>query len=90
MIDASEEIVMARKRATAAEIRAELERRIRICPDREGSCSRSGVPMPRSARPREVDGPNWTVDGLPELAPGCFAVILKIVDQARLEFELTC
>ncbi len=80
---------MAKKQATAAEIRAELQRRIELCADRDGSCCRSGAPTPRLTRSKEGGGPNWTVDGLPELAPGCFGAILKIVDQARLEYELT-
>lgn len=79
---------MVKISATAAEIEAELRRRIELCPDRDGSCCGSGVPTPRFARPREEGGPNWTVDGLPELAPGCFGTILKIVDQVRLEYEL--
>jgi hypothetical protein len=32
--------------------------------------------------------PNWTVDGFPGLADGCFTHLVKIVDQARLEYEL--
>ncbi len=77
-----------RKRATAEEIQVELRRRIDDCPERDGSCCRSGVPTPRFSAPRSAGDPNWTVDGLPDLAPGCFGAILKIIDQARLEFDL--
>ncbi len=80
---------MSKKLATSEEIQVELQRRIELCSGRDGSCCRSGVPTPRFTKPKEAGGPNWTVDGLPELAPGCFGVILKIVDQARLEYELT-
>ena len=79
---------MIRKPATAVEIRTELRRRIDACDDLEGNCRSCGVPEPRSMGSKEVGGPNWGVDALPELAHGCFAAILKIVDQARLEFEL--
>ena len=79
---------MVKKRATTEKIQAELKRRIEACDDREGKCRGCGIPIPRAATPKEADGPNWSVEGLPDLAPGCFGVILKIVDQARLEYEL--
>ncbi len=37
---------------------------------------------------RGEGGPNWTVDGFPDLAPGCFTEMVKILDQVRLEYEL--
>ena len=80
--------MMAKKRATAEEIRAELGRRIEACDDLDGSCRGCGVPMPRMMSPKEPTGPNWSVEGFPDLAHGCFGIILKIVDQARLEYEL--
>ena len=77
--------IMEKKRATAEEIQAELRRRIKQC---DGACCQSGVPAPRPATPKASGAPNWTIDGLPELAPGCFTTIVRIVDQARDEFEL--
>lgn len=77
--------IMQKKRATAEEIQDELRRRIQQC---DGLCCRSGVPAPRPVTPKETGAPNWTIDGLPELAPGCFGTIVRIVDQARDEFEL--
>lgn len=78
----------AKKRATAEEIRAELRRRIEACGDLDGRCRGCGAPLPRVTSPKEIDGPNWSVEGFPDLIHGCFGVILKIVDQARLEYEL--
>ena len=77
--------VMEKKRATAEEIQAELRRRIKQC---DGACCQSGIPAPRPVTPKASGAPNWTIDGLPELAPGCFTTIVRIVDQARDEFEL--
>ena len=77
--------IMEKKRATAEEIQAELRRRIKQC---DGACCQSGVPAPRPVTPKVNGAPNWTIDGLPELAPGCFGTIVRIVDQARDEFEL--
>lgn len=79
---------MLKKRATVDEIRTELKRRIEACDDLDGHCRGCGVPELRSMHLKEADGPNWGIDALPHLAPGCFGAILKIVDQARLEFEL--
>ena len=39
--------------------------------------------------PAHHDGsPNWTVPGFPGLPSGGFGTLVKIVDQARLEYEL--
>lgn len=80
--------VTVKKRATASEIQADLEQRIRMCTDRDGNCTRCEAPTPRLVRPKAEGAPNWIVEGLPGLAPGCFGTIVRIVDQARLEYEL--
>ena len=81
-------MIIEKKRATADEIKAELKRRIELCPARDGGCRGCEAPMPEAARPRKEGDPNWIVVALPRLADGCFAAILKIVDEARLEYEL--
>ena len=45
------------------------------------------LPPARAVTPKKIDDPNWIVDGLPNLSPGCFGAILKIVDQMRSEYE---
>jgi hypothetical protein len=79
---------MTKKRATAEEIQAELKRRIETCPDCNGGCRGCGSPRPRRVTPKAEDAANWIVEGLPGLAPGCFGSIVRIVDQARVEYEL--
>jgi hypothetical protein len=81
-----EQSVTMKVRATAEEIQSELKERIERCADRH--CRGCGVPVPQAARPKEAGGANWIVKGLPELAPGCFGAIIRIVDQMRLEYEL--
>jgi hypothetical protein len=81
-------MVIEKKRATAGEIKAELKRRIEQSTARDGGCRGCEAPTPEAASPRKEGDPNWIVVALPRLADGCFAAILKIVDQARLEYEL--
>ena len=77
-----------RKRATAEEIQADLQERIERYFAREGKPSGCEAPRPRPARARLEGGPNWTVDGFPGLPDGCFGALVRIVDQARFEYEL--
>jgi hypothetical protein len=76
-----------KKRATAAEIQADLRERIERQVARDEKFRGCEAPLPRPSRVRN-DGPNWTVDGFPGLQSGCFGTLVKIVDQARLEYEL--
>jgi len=46
------------------------------------------APLPKPLRAGRDGAPNWTIDGFPELQPGCFTALVKIVDQARLEYDL--
>jgi hypothetical protein len=79
---------IVKKRAAAEEIQIELQRRIALCDDHGGKCRGCGIPIPRAVTPKNMGDPNWIVEGLPDLAPGCFGAILKIVDQLRSEYEL--
>jgi hypothetical protein len=89
-VDAADilQTVTIKKRATAEVIHADLSERIERLAAREPrflGCV-AGLPKPLSV-PRD-GAPNWTVDGFTELQPGCFTALVKIVDQARLEYEL--
>jgi hypothetical protein len=77
-----------RKRATAEEIHADLQARIDRIAQREGKLQGCRVSAPKRMTPRGVDAPNWTVEGFPDLKPGCFTTMIKILDQVRMEYEL--
>ena len=77
-----------RRQATAEEIRADLQDRIDRCIARDPKFTGCEAPMPRPVTPRHDSAPNWTIDGFSALAPGCFTALVKIVDQARLEYDL--
>lgn len=81
-------VPIVRKCATADEIQAELGLRIAGLIERDARFGGCQAPRPRPSRVRQDGDPNWAVDGLPGLAPGCFGAIVRIVDQARLEYEL--
>lgn len=80
--------VTIKKRATAVEIQADLSERIERRAAREPRLSGCAAPMPRLSPTHRDGAPNWTVDGFPDLQPGCFTALVKIVDQARREYEL--
>ncbi len=77
-----------KKRATADEIQADLQERIDRLIARDAKFQGCLAPRPRPIPARHEDAPNWTVDGFPGLASGCFTTLVKLVDQARLEYEL--
>jgi len=77
-----------KKRATAAEIQADLGARIARLAAREPKARGCSAPLPKPLPVVRDSGPNWTVDGFPNLQPGCFTALVKLVDQARLEYEL--
>ncbi|MBS0518366.1 MAG: hypothetical protein JSR90_06715 [Proteobacteria bacterium] len=77
-----------RKRATAEEIQADLQERIDRLVARDARFAGSLAPRPRLVQPRDESAPNWIIDGFPALAAGGFTALVKIVDQARLEYEL--
>jgi hypothetical protein len=84
----AEHPVTLKKRATAEEIRADLKGRIERMIARDARYKGCEAPIPKPIPARSVSGANWTVDGFPNLAPGCFTTLVKIVDQARQEYEL--
>jgi hypothetical protein len=77
-----------KKPATAEEIHADLKERIERRIVRDGRFAGCTAPWPRPVLSRKEGPPNWTIDGFTGLAPGCFTELVKIVDQARLEYEL--
>lgn len=80
--------VTIKKQATADEIHADLRGRIERMIARDAKYAGCEAPVPKPVPSRSANGANWTVDGFPGLAPGCFTALVKIVDQARLEYEL--
>jgi len=77
-----------KKRATAAEIRAEIRNRIRESEEMGGVCREFIAPMPRPAAPMDNEDCNWTIHALPSRMPGCEKFVLLIVKKAMGEFEL--
>lgn len=80
--------VTIKKRATAAEIHADLVERIERQAAREPKLRGCSAPTPHPSQTRRDGMPNWTVLGFPNLQPGCFNALVRIVDQARREYEL--
>jgi hypothetical protein len=77
-----------KKRATAEEIQSDLQERIDRIIARDAKFTGCVAPYPRPVPVKKEDAPNWIVDGFPNLADGCFIALVKMVDQARLEYEL--
>jgi hypothetical protein len=77
-----------KKRATAEEIQADLQERIDRLIARDAKFQGCSAARPRVVPQRHDRAPNWTVDGFPGLPSGGFGALVKIVDQARLEYEL--
>jgi hypothetical protein len=80
--------ITLKKRATAAEIHADLSERIARLAAREPKYRGCAAALPKPLHVPRDGAPNWTVDGFPDLQPGCFTALVRIVDQARLEYEL--
>jgi len=89
-LDAADRLhpVTIKKRATAEEIHADLSQRIERQAARDPRLRGCAAPFPRQLHTQRDGAPNWTIDGFPNLQPGCFTALVKIVDQARLEYEL--
>jgi hypothetical protein len=77
-----------KKRATAATIHADLSARIERLAAREPKFHGCAAALPKPLPVARDGAPNWTVAGFTKLQPGCFTALVKIVDQARLEYEL--
>jgi hypothetical protein len=90
MFDAphDEQPVTLKKQATAEEIRTDLQERIDRFIARDPKFAGCAAPTPRPVALLRDGAPNWTIDGFSALAPGCFTALVKIVDQARLEYDL--
>lgn len=84
----TEHPVTLKKHATAEEIQADLQGRIERMIARDPKYRGCEAPTPRPIPTRTGGAANWTVTGFPNLAPGCFIDLVKIVDQARQEYEL--
>lgn len=76
-----------KKRATADEIHADLQSRIDRLAARDDKYRGCRVSAPKAINTNKSSH-NWTIAGFPNLATGCFTEVVKIVDQARLEYEL--
>jgi hypothetical protein len=77
-----------KKRATADEIQADLQERIDRLAARDGRFNGCTAPRPRPSRARTDTAPNWTVDGFPGLPSGGFGLMVELLDQARMEYEM--
>jgi hypothetical protein len=78
-----------KKQATAEEIHTDLVERIERRIARDPRFAGCAAPWPKAVASRREGAPNWTIDGFPGgLAPGCFTELVKLVDQARMEYDL--
>jgi hypothetical protein len=80
--------MIIKKRATAAEIRTEIQNRIQESKDMGGDCRECVAPTPRPAAPMDNEGCNWTIDFLPSRIPGCEKFVLMIVKKTMGEYDL--
>jgi hypothetical protein len=87
MPDTMQPITM-RKRATAEEIQNDLQERIDRLARRDEKFRDCTAARPRPTIVHSEGAPNWTVDGFPGLPSGGFGTLVKILDQARMEYEL--
>jgi hypothetical protein len=89
-LDAAETLhpLTIKKRATAAVIHADLNERIARLATREPKFQGCAAALPTPLPVVREGAPNWTVAGFTALQPGCFTGLVKIVDQARREYEL--
>ena len=77
---------MARRRATAEVIQAEMQKWIRASTEHDGACRGCEAPIPLAlAAPR--DGCNWTAS-FSKVLPGCQSFMTEIIDRARREYDL--
>lgn len=77
-----------KKRATADEIQADLQERIDRLIARDDKFRDCTAPRPHLTRATRAGAPNWTVHGFPGLPSGGYGALVKIIDQARSEYEL--
>lgn len=79
---------MAKTKATAGEIRLEIQRRIENSKELDGDCKDCRAPSPRVTDPATNHGCNWTVDVFPGVVPGCLDFVKAITRTVMSEYEL--
>lgn len=79
---------MAKIKATAEQIWAEIQRRIVVSPNLDGDCKECKAPTPRFADPSNNNGCNWRVDVFPGVVPGCIEFVKSITRDVMSEYDL--
>ena len=80
--------ITLKKRASAAEIQAELQERIARLAARETIFRDCTAARPKPLATGRDGAPNWTVNGFPGLPSGGFSRMVQLLDQVRMEYEL--
>jgi hypothetical protein len=80
---------MAKKCVTAAELQAEIQRRLLVADVYDGDCKKCRAPMPeRVLEPEKNDGVNWQVRWV-DATGVCRECIEMVVQPMVHEYELT-
>jgi len=79
--------VLAKKRATAAEIKSVIHERISKSTAAAGDCRNVGAPTPFLIEPKDASC-NWDVGLAPKMTAVCERVVNVIVLQVMREYEL--
>ena len=80
---------MAKTVATAAEIQAEIQRRIRETTELDGRCRDCHAPLPSPAPSKARYGDvNWTIYVLPGVPQECIETVMKVVVDMMQEYDL--
>ena len=79
---------MAKKQASADEIRAEIARRLQASNEHGGTCRGCAAPVPSRADPASNGGCNWTVAVFHGVLPGCFDVVWAVTQEVMAEYDL--
>jgi len=79
---------MAKIKATAEEIRGEIQLRIKSSTELDGDCKNCRAPTPRFTDPDTNHGCNWTVGVFPGVVPGCLGFVKSITRTVMMEYEL--
>ena len=79
---------MEKIKATAEEIRQEIQRRIESSKELDGDCKDCSAPTHRVTDPVTNHGCNWTVDVFPGVIPGCLDFVKAITRTVMAEYEL--
>jgi hypothetical protein len=82
---------MRKAKATSADIRQEIQRRIETSLELGDDGKNCRAPTPRSIDPmdqKDTGGCNWTVDIFPGIAPGCLDCVKFITLSVMNEYDL--